>query len=101
MIFGNPVKIYSGFMNARRNLESFCELHPAEKLDSNDLLSFRFAQDYAYLEILGITDPMVHNVPRSKRFSLSSYYSVTKKIESFLGKVNAGLFDEAIQEYHG
>lgn len=96
MIFGNYFKIYRGFLNARKNLETFSRLPPHEKLKGNSLLNFKCAQDYAYLEILGRTD-CLYNFP--VRYSLEEFFIASKKIESFLEKVNMGLFEEAVNEY--
>lgn len=96
MIFGNHFKIYRGFLNARKNLESFCTSVPSEELKGESLLDFRHAQDYAYLEILGQTDNL-YNFP--KNYSLDDFSVASRKIDFFLKSVNDGLFEGAIQQY--
>lgn len=95
MIFGNYFKVYRGFLSARKNLELFCNSTSTD-LSGEAFLDFKHAQDYAYLEILGQTDNF-YNFP--KNYSLGDFSLATKKIGSFLEKVNNGLFERAVREY--
>ncbi len=99
MIFGNYFKIYRNFLNARKNLESFCTSVPSEELNGEALSNFRFAQDYAYFEILGKSDKLLKSRRVPGNVSLEDYRASTGSMISFLNKVAHDSFDEPIKCY--